>query len=369
MIRLSRCRFWAQIVGFAILAAACQPASPPPTTLAVVTAPTATIAATPIPLPTAPRTPPALPAAFQSSRLNPLDTPHTYIPDVCTYLRDKWDSQKAAPGTVVMIIMLHSINQGKAEGPDAINVGDFGRMMQDLHRQKFEAINTKQLADFLESNAKIPARSVLLLQDGRHYAENFSSNFRFYWDQWHWPVVNAWDIRSNTTEALWADQVSMEEAGWVDHQVYGVTFSPTAAHLSDDFLRQQIQNPIAVFQQRFHKTPTAIIWPAGIGLRAAQIARESGYRLGFTFNPRGPVMFNWVPLADAADSFRPSYQPEGPVNDPLMTLPRYWPYQVHLVLDSVRLVGQESADYAQQNKATELAYYDAVCLSNYGSIP
>jgi hypothetical protein len=268
-----------------------------------------------------------------------------------------------------MIIMLHSINQGKAEGADAINLADFGRMMADLHQQKFEAINTQQLADFLESNTKIPLRSVVLLQDGRHYAENFNSNFRLYWDQWHWPVVNAWDIRGSTTEALWADQASMEDEGWVDHQVYGVTFSPTAVHLTDDYLREQIQKPIAVFQERFHKTPIAIIWPNGFGVRPAQIARESGYRLGFTFNPRGPVMFNWVPLADAADSFRPSYQPEGPVNDPLMTLPRYWPYQVHTVLDSVRILGQESADYAQQNKVTELEYYDVVCSSKYGSIP
>lgn len=370
MIRQNRFRIWAILVSLAVLAAACEPVSLlPASPTSAVSTPTPSVPASPAPLPTVPRTPPALPAVFQTSRLNPLDIPHTYIPNVCQYLRAKWDSQKAAPGTVVMIIMLHSINQGKAEGADAISLADFGRMMQDLHRQKFEAITTRQLADFLESNAKIPPRSVLLLQDGRHYASNFDANFRPYWDEWQWPVVNAWDIRSNTTEALWADQASLELEGLVDHQVYGVAFSPTAVHLTDDYLREQIQKPIAVFQERFHKTPTAIIWPNGFGVRPAQIARELGYRLGFTFNPRGPVMFNWVLLADSVDSFRPSYQPEGPVGDPLMTLPRYWPYQVHNVLDSVRLLGEESADYAQQNKLTELEYYEIVCASKYGSIP
>src|SRR5262245_33962846 len=47
---------------------------------------------TPIPPPTAIRTPPTLPEAFTTQRLNPLDTPHTYIEDTCQYLYDKWNS-------------------------------------------------------------------------------------------------------------------------------------------------------------------------------------------------------------------------------------------------------------------------------------
>ena len=102
--------------------------------------------------------------------------------------------------------------------------------------------------------------------------------------------------------------------------------------------------------------------------RSAQAARTVGYRLGFTINPRGPLMFNWVPQADLADKLRPSYLPEGPVGNPLMTLPRYWPYQVRDALDAVRITGKDAAAYAQQNKPTEMAYYNIVCAGTDGPI-
>ena len=59
-----------------------------------------------------------------------------------------------------------------------IYASDFKQMMNDLKEQGFEAINATQLADFLDHNAKIPARSVLLIADDRHSAENFNEHFR-----------------------------------------------------------------------------------------------------------------------------------------------------------------------------------------------
>ena len=59
-------------------------------------------------------------------------------------------------------------------------------------------------------------------------------------------------------------------------------------------------------QKYFNKTPIAIIWPGGdFGVRPVQFARKFGYQLGFTINPRGPIMYNWVPLADAVRSRPP----------------------------------------------------------------
>src|SRR6185503_7049655 len=114
-------------------------------------------------------------------------------------------------------------------------------------------------------------------------------------------------------------------------------------------------------QQNFHKTPIAIIWPGGrYGVRPVQFARQYGYRLGFTINPRGPLMNNWVPLADQDDPQRPFFQDEGYVNDPLMTLPRYWPHMVMPNLDMIRVTGEDATAYSQQNKAVELEYYDIV---------
>jgi hypothetical protein len=269
----------------------------------------------------------------------------------------------------VLIVMLHSISQGKAESSDAMNEGFFDRMMRELHNQQFQAISMREFADFVESNDSIPARSVLLMQDGRRLPENFNTHFRPYWDQWGWPVVSAWDTQGSTTETMWADQAALEAEGFVDHQVYGPTLGADSGGLTEAYLTDQLQAPINVFKERFQKTPIAVVWPNGFGSQPVQTARKLGYRLGFTFNPRGPIMYNWVPLADALDGLRPSYAAEGPVGDPLMTLPRYWPYQVHQAIDSVRITGNEAAAYAEQNKAIEVEYYDIVCASTYGAIP
>ncbi len=325
---------------------------------------------TPIPIPTKLVTPPTLPDVYQSLHLNPLDTPHTYLKDTCLYLRGQWNSHNASPGTVVMIIRLQSINKGIPEGGDVVNVSSFTKMMEEIHGQQFQAINSGQLADFLESNAKIPPRSVVLLQDGRRYADNFNKHFRPYWEEWSWPVVNAWDNLADSTDALWNENITLEAEGWVDHQVYGLPINPnTIDYLSDNYFTDELQKELTAFQQHFNKTPVAIVWPSGFGLRPVQIARQLGYRLGFTANARGPVMFNWVPLAERTDNMRPSYAPEGVASDPLMTLPRYTPFQVHDALDSVRLIGKEAAAYADQNKAAELEYYDIVCSPTYGPIP
>ena len=80
-------------------------------------------------------------------------------------------------------------------------------------------------------------------------------------------------------------------------------------------------------------------------------------------------MYNWVPLANEIDPERPSYIPEGSVNDPLMTLPRYPSDQVIDAIDAVRITGRESAAYQEANKAAEFNYYDIVCKPTRGPIP
>jgi hypothetical protein len=137
---------------------------------------------------------------------------------------------------------------------------------------------------------------------------------------------------------------------------------------TDEYLLSELQGSMDVFQQYYGKTPIAIIWPGGgFGLRPVQVARQVGFKLGFTVNPRGPLMFNWIPLAD-----QPTGQydiAEGPVGDPLMTLPRYWDTDAGSKLDEVRIMGNEAAAYAEQVKAVELEYYDIVCAPALGPIP
>jgi len=328
--------------------------------------------ATPPPSPTVfvPRTPPALPATFVASQLNRLDTPHTYVADTCQYLYDKWNSNNAAPGTVVMVVMFHGITQEKATRIHDISKQDFKQLMNDLKEQGFEAITATQLADFMDHNAKIPARSVLLIVDDRHFAQNFNEHFRPYWEKWQWPVVNAYIAKDERVD-LWTENAALAAEGWVDYQAHGVIHNENMSDAStDDFLTGELQGAVTNMQKYFNKTPVAIIWPGGsFGARPVQFARQYGYRLGFTINPRGPVMYNWVPLADQHDPAREVYLPEGYVNDPRMVLPRYWPNQVQSNLDSVRNIGKDAAAYAEQNKAVELEYYDIMCAPSLGPLP
>jgi hypothetical protein len=375
----------------AIIAAGCAPAATPQPTpdmnaaLTQVVAtlqaggtqtaqaipPTAAPTETPIPEPTAVRTPPALPPGFTTSLLNPLDTPHPYVQDTCQALKAKWDPKNAIPGTVVMPIMFHSITKGEVTAADQISLGDFRKMMNDLHEMGFEAITMQQAADFLYNNAKIPQRSVLLIVDDRKYREYFDKTFKNFYDDWGWKVVNAWISHPDTNQKLWDENAALEAEGWVDHQAHGVIHNVNMSDNStDDFLKGELQGSIDAMQAHFNKTPIAIIWPGGdFGKRPVEAARKYGYKLGFTINPRGPLMYNWIPLADADDPGRPSFITDGTIGDPLLTLPRYWDTDARAHLDTVRGVSDEAAAYAEQVKPTELEYYDIVCAPTYGALP
>jgi hypothetical protein len=328
---------------------------------------------TPIPSPTATRSgpPPALPPALQVQGLAQGATPKTYVTDACQYLKAKWDPNNAAPGTIVMVIMFHSIEKGTQTAVDPKNIGggDYKRLMKNLHDMGFQAINATQLADFLDTNAKIPQRSVVLIQDDRHAASNFNDWFRPYWQEWGWPMVNAWIGAQGGTDPVLAENIALEQEGWVDHEAHGIIHNiPMSDNSTDEYLRGELQGSIDLFQQYYGKTPVAIIWPGGgFGLRPVQMARQLGYRVGFTVNPRGPIMFNWIPQADQATG---TYDiAEGPAGDPRLTLPRYWDTDALYNLDTIRVIGEQAAEYAQQNKATELLYYDLVCAPTLGPIP
>jgi hypothetical protein len=330
--------------------------------------PTSTNTPTPIPPPTS--TLPALPGPYQSFLLNPLDTPHTTITEPCQYLHDKWSPEKSAPGTVAMVIMFHIITNETITDPSQISEYNFRRLMSSLHQDGFQAITTLQLAGFLENNAKIPERSVLLVTDDKHPALYFNVLFHQYWTDYGWPVVNAWISDNLTSTDLWKQQEGLNASGWVDYQAHGVVSDPITPDSTGAYILDELKIPIGVFQEHFNKTPVAIIWPGGgFTPQAAGVARQLGYRLGFTINPRGPLMFNWIPLSDGGDPARPTWIPEGPVKDPLMVLPRYWDTDASLHLKDVIQIGQAAAAYARENEQTEMNYYATNCSMAYGALP
>lgn len=296
---------------------------------------------------------------FQSRFLNPLDTPHTYIQDSCLYLINRWNRLNAAPGTVVMVIMFN----------EEI-LYDFPQIMNQLYDQEFKAITVEQFLTFMERNGKIPRRSVLLIQDNSHSAEDFK-RFKEYWDMWNWPLVNGWVSDPKISEVIWQENAVLESEGWVEHQAQGVI---PDTFLSDDssktVISRELKGSITSFANHYAKNPLAFIWPnGGFGQRPVQAARELGYQLGFTSNLRGPVMYNWVPLADEFDPERPTQIAEGYIHDPLMTIPRYPASQVLEALDKVRLTGNEAAEFARKNRTAEFEYYETVCEPIYGPMP
>lgn len=368
--------------------------------------------ATPLPTATVPRTPPALPATFQTEFLNSLDTPHTYVQDTCQYLRNKWDPNNSAPGTVLMPIMFHGIAANEAAKANDITHGQLEELLNNLKSQGFEAINMQQAADFMTRNAKIPNRSVLLIVDDRHNKEYYLTNFESKLKEYNWPLINAWiSLPDSITTTALPGNIELSQAGWVDYQAHGVVHNTPISEWPDgtnidtsgipawaDILRTVSEFPAGTFynadqlngsslttegyvhmelggaraliEKNFGKAPVAYIWPGGgFSSLAVRVAGEVGYTLGFTINPRGPVMYNWVPLLDETDPSRPSYMPEGKVGNPLMVLPRYWDTDASYNIDNVRQIGKQAAAAAEASKQVEIDYYDIVCSPTLGPLP
>jgi len=369
------------------------PASATPTPFTPLTdtpAPSAT--ETPVPSPTVPRTPPALPEGFVSAYLNPLDAPAAYIQDTCQYLKMRWDPNKAAPGTLVMPIMFHSItgDDNALANEYAIHHSDLVVMLEHAHEVGFETITSAQLVDFLDNNAKIPRRSLILIQDDRPPGA-FKLAFGPFLEDYDWTLTWAWPIADTDSKpasnvldesygSLWEQMEDYFTSGRLDMQAHGAVHNiPIGNNSTDEYIRSEMGTARDELREHFYckgqadcasDQPLAYIWAGGgFSKRGAEIGRELGYKLGFTTHPRGPLMFNWIPQAETLDPARPLWAPEGPVGDPLMTLPRYWSTDAAYRIDEVGNIGEEAAAYAAANQAVELEYYDIVCKPVTGEIP
>ena len=334
-----------------------------------------TVTPTPIPPTATPiRTPPALPGIFQSSILDPVDTPHTYITDTCQYLKNRWDPNNSAPGTVVMIIMIHGVNKsGSSDMADnAITHATFKKITEHAAEVGFQTVTTEQLANFLETNAKIPSRSIMFLVDDRHSREYYDEHFVPFLQKYNWKTVtNAWISFEDSIGTTTAPQMQeLVAEGVLDVQAHGYVHNINiTSGSSDEFINQELLKSKEIITSLFGKAPIAYIWPGGsFTPKGVQAARNLGYRLGFSINPRGPVMYNWVPLADQKNPMKPAYMPEGEINDPLMLLPRYWSTDALYRIDDVIAIGDEAIKAAKETKDTELLYYDIVCKEQYGPI-
>jgi peptidoglycan/xylan/chitin deacetylase (PgdA/CDA1 family) len=234
-----------------------------------------------------------------------------------------------------------------------ISTEQFQEFVSYAHYLGFETITTDQLVDFLENNALIPRRSMILILDDRRPG-TVREHFLPVLEQYNWTLTLGY-ISGVVPDSEWTELEDLASSGRLDVQSHGWLHNGST-YIQDstpeDVIRQEIFNPIPVLQKHFGYRPTAFIWPGGdFNNLGVSLARQAGYKVGFTANSRGPLLFNWIPLG--AD--------EQAMNDPLMVLPRYWSNSAGLALDLGVQAGEEAGAYAQKNFKREARWYKAVC--------
>jgi peptidoglycan/xylan/chitin deacetylase (PgdA/CDA1 family) len=366
---------WLALIGLALILAACSASStqasgitpspvssttptptqtPTPTATFTALPPTATPSATPTPTPL---------EIFRAPSLLKEVTPVTYLTDACQALYDRWDSEKAEPGTMVVPVMFHSVvKDGRALVDNmSVHEADLKAFMEAAKQLGYETITTAQLLDFLQNNTRIPARSLLLIIDDRRQGVVWN-NFMPYLQLYDWKITMAYITGPVVSDWEWGELKRLDETGYVDVQAHGYLHngeSYITEYTAPEIVTQELAEPIKQIEKYLGETPIAFIWPGGnYTPQSVAEAREVGYQLGFTVRARGPLLFNWIPQGDE----------ELTSGDALMTLPRYWSTNAYNALYDAIQVSDEVRQNAEDQKASELAWYAQYC-SGYPAIP
>ncbi|MGE5223028.1 MAG: polysaccharide deacetylase family protein [Omnitrophica WOR_2 bacterium] len=338
--------------------------SPSPTVTTTVTPTPTAPSPTPTPVPTATYTPtptPQPPAGFTTSQLRKEIVPQTYLTDACRYLKERWSPNNSQPGTVVVPVMFHSIvnNDTKVSDPKDISEQAFQDFATYSHYLGFETITTTQLINFLEHNAWIPPRSMMLIFDDRREGV-IREHVMPVWEEFNWKVVMAYISGPVVSDNEWANMEDLFKTGRIDVQAHGFLHNGQT-YITDqtpeEVIRGEIFNPIPVLKKHFGYRPEAFIWPGGnFNKLAVGIVREAGYQLGFTVESNGPLMYNWIPQNEQ----------DLAVKDPLMVLPRAWSNEANFKLYQAVQIGAEARAFALQDYPAEAAWYRKVCS---GALP
>lgn len=289
---------------------------------------------------------------FSSSVIRPGIAPSAYITDTCQYLALRWSSTGSPPGTVVIPVMFHGIRESGKPINDNVTISadDFHNFIQYARELGFETITTAQLAGFLYRNERIPARSLIMIVDDRRPG-TVENHFLPILAEFRWTVTLGW-ISADVDESLWQRMEDLFATGLIDVQSHGYYHRYINAYLPEEQAHQEIYEPIKVLEDHFGQRPLAIVWPGGnFTPQVVQMARQAGYKLGFTANSRGPLLFNWIPLGEK----------EREVNDPLMVLPRGWSTALGVNLNIAVQVSDQARAEAVARYPEEAAYYRTYC--------
>lgn len=348
-----------------LLLGACSPqtASPPLSeSTATDPIPTPTVlppTATSSPRPPAPTSPP--PTDFITDKLREEISAVSYIEKSCDYFADRWDPEKSVPGTVVAPVMFHGIvAPGETPNdPVHINLDTFNAIVSLAEELGFETITSEELLGFLQYNEAIPPRSMILILDDRRpgTAEQY---FLPVNEKKDWTTTLAWPIGdTDSRSGLWEQIEAVYNTGYFDVQSHGLQHNVYLPSLSKEGAREEIGGSIPILAEHFGQSPIVYVWPGGIFNKLGiQVARESGFKLGFTVYSRGPILFNWVPQGEE----------ELEHGTPLMTLPRFWSSAALLNLEQAAAIGDEARLFANQNYPAEAAWYRENCGAELASL-
>jgi peptidoglycan/xylan/chitin deacetylase (PgdA/CDA1 family) len=299
---------------------------------------------------------PIPPQGFVSPLIRPDVIPHSYVQDECNALRQRWSPFASRPGTVVLPIMFHHIyrNAWNVRYPQEISSKEFQEIVKRARELGFETITTAQLVAFIEQNAPIPARSMVLIVDDRRL-KVVKEYFLPLWQEYNWTVTLAYISGPEVTWKEWEEIETLSASGAIDVQAHGYLHNQDSYvrdQTTEDLILQEIYAPLPILENYTGHRPQTIIWPGGhfnaFGIMAA---RQAGYQLGFTVHSRGPLMFNWIPLGEAEQAIR----------DPLMVLPRAWSSEAIKKLELAAQVGEQARLYAERNYEQEAEWYRTVC--------
>ncbi len=333
--------------------------TPPATSLPPAGTPSLTIAAPASPTSTPASAPPTMAASpslpFTTTALYRSVQPTTYITDACAYLRHRWDPAGSPPGAIVVPVMYHGIGPraNRGGGDTWTPTPYFLQTMEVAKQLGFETVTAAQVADFLEHNARIPARSLLLIVDDRRLGGVEGPLLPILTAN-HWTVTLGWITGDpGNRPDLWERLRRLQELGLVDIQAHGLHHLYMLPNTPEQEIHDEIWGPVPIFEQEVGQRPISFIWPGGnYTPTTTRIAREAGYRLAFTVHSRGPLMYNWIPLGP----------PERAVNAPLMVLPRYWGYPGMIEqLNRAVAIAEEARQHALASYPQEAAYYREHC--------
>lgn len=310
---------------------------------------TATITLTPDPLP-----------IFSTKSLRSGVLPQTYLDDTCAYLHQRWSNETSKPGTVVVPVMFHGIRQDGRPIHDNVTIyqAQFTSFIEYAESLGFETITTAQLIAFLDHNAWIPERSLLMIVDDRRPG-TIETSFLPVLEPRGWTVTLGWIVADND-EAEWARMERMNATGMLDIQSHGFLHRYVSDQMTESEMRDELFGPIPILEQHFGYRPTAFIWPGGnFNDQSARLAREAGYEVGFTAYARGPLMFNWIPLGAE----------ERLIDDPLMVLPRFWSTALGVNLDLAVKISNQAKTDAAERYTEEADYYQTYCGGELSPLP